>query len=416
MRPTPEEENALAQGRMRAIRLAPYFSDAVYALVPWSAAGKLPPGVGTAVTSTGVLLYEPSVILNEWSIEDMATGYLHEAEHVYRDHAGRAPADCDRERWNVCCDAELADDLKAMGCQLLDTDILPATLGQADGRTAEHYYHDSEERHKRRPCLLPRGRGACGSGSGNPLPGEAGIELPPLPPAREVHLEAMRHDVSHAIQQAAAGTVPGALRRFSAERVRAAEIPWETKLAVLARRAVAWRRGNLSSTYSQTNRRQGGLGFGPGRPVLAAPVSPTPNVCLVQDTSGSLGKEDIAYTLTQAAPILRAAGGRVTFIAIDAKVHTLRQVSRVSEIRRSLAGGGGTDFRPAFDALAKLRNRPDVVVFSTDGYGNFPERRPSWCQVIWLLQCRFGEPNKVPWGASIVIPKARPNAQGIRTR
>jgi len=418
MKPTPAEEDALARGRMRAIRLAPYFSDAVYTLIPWSAAGQLPPGVGMAVTRAGVLLYEPEILLNRWSTEDVATGVLHEAEHIYRDHAGRAEliTDCDHARWNVCGDAELADDLKAMGCQLLDSDILPASLGQPNGHTAEQYYHQLAALHTHRPQPLPRGRGACGSGSGTPFPGEADIELPQPPRAREAHLEAMRHDVSHAIQQAGFRNVPGSLLRHSAEKLRSPEIPWEAKLATLARRAVAWKRGSLSSTYAQVNRRQGGVGFGPGRPVLAAPVSPTPHVCLVQDTSGSVRDEDIAHTLAQAEVILKVAGGRVTFIACDSQVHTIRQVSRVSEIRRSLGGGGGTDFRPAFDALEKLRNRPDVVVFSTDAFGVFPERKPVWCQVIWLLQCHFAEPGRVPWGSSIVIPKRRANAQGIRPR
>ena len=416
MKPTPDEEEALAQGRMRAIRLAPYFSDAVYALIPWSAAGLLPPGVGTAVTASGVMLYEPEVILNQWSVDDMATGTLHEAEHIYRNHAERAEllADCDHQRWNACCDAELADDLQAMGCLMLASDILPARLGQANGLTAEHYYHESVERHAKRPQAVPPGRGACGSGAGNPFPGEEDIELPNLTKTRAAQLEGMRNDVSHAIQQA--GTAPLSLKRYSAEKLRAPLIPWEARLAVLTRRAVAWKRGNLSSTYSQINRRQGGLGFGPGCPILSAPVSPVPNVCLVQDTSGSVSDADMAYTLAQAAPILRAAGGRVTFIACDAKVHTMRQVSSVGEIRKSMIGGGGTDFRPVFDALAKARPRPDVVVFSTDAFGVFPKVRPAWCQVIWLLQCQYAAPGAVPWGASIVVPKPRTNAQGMQPR
>jgi len=397
MKPTPDEAEALAKARMRAFKIAPYFSDAIYALIPWSVPpGTLPPGVGTAVTKAGILLYDSHTILNMWDTDDLCTGYLHEAEHVYRKHAARGAKTDDPQRWNVCCDAELADDLQRMGCKMLSTDVLPRHLSAPNGLTAEQYYGLNPS--------LPDHAG-CGSGSGNPLQGEDELDLPAVSKTREAQLEVMRESVAQAVMQS--GNASASLKRYSAAALQPPIVPWEARLSALARRAVAMKRGSASSTYSQINRRQGGLGFGPGAAVIAAPVSPIPNVCLVQDTSASVGDADVAYTLSQAAPILRAAGGTVTFIACDAKVHTLRKVSSVGEIRKSLAGGGSTDFRPVFDALRKLRNRPDVLVFSTDAYGTFPAMQPSWCRVIWLLQCSFGDPGPVPWGASIIVPKRR---------
>ena len=64
-----------------------------------------------------------------------------------------------------------------------------------------------------------------------------------------------------------------------------------------------------------------------------------------------------------------------------------------------LNGGGGTAFEPAFEALANLRVKPDIVVFGTDGYGSYPEE-PKDMDVIWL--CINGE-ILVDWGETIEL-------------
>jgi predicted metal-dependent peptidase len=66
-------------------------------------------------------------------------------------------------------------------------------------------------------------------------------------------------------------------------------------------------------------------------------------------------------------------------------VHTTRKVSNPKQLLDGLRGGGGTDFRPVFDELSKVRPRPDVLIFITDGGGWAPELPPPGIKVIWLL-------------------------------
>ena len=106
--------------------------------------------------------------------------------------------------------------------------------------------------------------------------------------------------------------------------------------------------------------------------------------------------------LREVGGVLRATGASVTFIAVDAAVHAHQVVRSIDEIADLLKGGGGTDFRPAFDRLRESRNPPDVVVFATDGCGPAPKEEPAWCATIWLL---VGQQVQSPcaWGEQIMV-------------
>ena len=64
-------------------------------------------------------------------------------------------------------------------------------------------------------------------------------------------------------------------------------------------------------------------------------------------------------------------------------------------------GGGGTDFRPVFryiDDHPELD--PNLLIFFTDGYGDYPERAPAY-PVMWLLT-KDGKCD-VEWGMQVKL-------------
>lgn len=64
-------------------------------------------------------------------------------------------------------------------------------------------------------------------------------------------------------------------------------------------------------------------------------------------------------------------------------------------------GGGGTDFRPIFDAIAKLPEPPACLIFLTDLEGWFPDVGPDF-PVLWA---NFGNPKtQAPFGTTIHVP------------
>jgi predicted metal-dependent peptidase len=65
-----------------------------------------------------------------------------------------------------------------------------------------------------------------------------------------------------------------------------------------------------------------------------------------------------------------------------------------------MKGGGGTSFIPVFDELKKTKCTPSILIYFTDGYGNFPEVSPKRYPVLWVLTENHQDP---PWGRTTVI-------------
>jgi predicted metal-dependent peptidase len=63
-----------------------------------------------------------------------------------------------------------------------------------------------------------------------------------------------------------------------------------------------------------------------------------------------------------------------------------------------VSGGGGTDFRPVFEWVAREDMGPDLLVYFTDAEGRFPEREPSF-PVVWLVKGKA----PVPFGTRIQL-------------
>ena len=402
-------QDKLATGRLMACNKFKYFRSALMALVP-----KKSEGLGTfGVTDDGVLLWDPKMV-DQWSVEEIAAVLIHEVSHLLRKHGSRRDRlKIDPMLWNRAADAEINDDLYDARLKLpsfknadgsVDRPIVPQTHKPKlpTGLTAEEYVRLLEKEDKKNGG--GKGKpgpgnpdphaacGWCGSGAGRPLPGE-GDAKGNSKGRSEVQLEQVRRSVAEDVRREAAkgqGRVAAGWVRWAEGTLKPAKVRWQDKLGRLTRAAVAYKAGAVDYKFTHPSRRQAGLGYGPGVPILPALRAPVPKIAVVQDTSGSMGTEELSAGLPEVDAILKGVGGSVTFIACDAAVHTMQPVRHWKELLKLMKGGGGTDFCPAFEALEKKRNdRPDVVVFITDGYGSFPTKPPPF-KVIWLLTGRGG--------------------------
>jgi predicted metal-dependent peptidase len=386
------------------------------------------PGLGTmGVTKDGRLLYDPE-LRHVWSVKQGGTVLFHELWHVLRRHHDR----CDRVHadpkvWNCAGDAEINDDLPPGGTWELPTKgigggdfrpVLPERLfelvgekgGLPNGQMAETYWEALRDKLKKKKGQKGEGKdgqgegkpgpGWCGSAAGNPLPGE------PAPDAgsrSQRELECVRKEVAAAIQAEAAkgrGSLPGGWTVWAESQLAPPKVSWQTKLSKIARSAVEWAAGAVDYRYSATSRRQGGVGYGPGRPILPALRAPKPRVLVVADTSGSMGQAELTTALSEIKGVLATTTCGVTFAAADAAVHEMREVKNWREIIPLLKGGGGTDFGPAFEAASKMRPRPSVIIFATDGDGTCPDSPPPGMRVIWLLTGKHAH-EPCSWGEKI---------------
>lgn len=274
----------------------------------------------------------------------------------------------------------------------------PSSFGEENGKTAEEYYNAL--RKKAKIVTVSPGAGWCGSGAGKELPNE-----PTGGGRSEADINLVRQGVADALNKIPAkdrGTVPADWLRWAESQLKPVTVPWQRKLARVCRAAIAYKAGMTDYHYGKLSRRQSGMGIGPGKPILPVLRSPTPNVAVAVDTSGSMGESELLDAISETKGILQAAGSRVTFLACDSEVHSTKAISDWKQIKNLLKGGGGTDFHPIFDAIDKLPHRPDILVLATDGFGPAPATAPRGMHVIWLL---IGPGAKAPvtWGESVTV-------------
>lgn len=247
------------------------------------------------------------------------------------------------------------------------------------------------------------GGGWCGSCAGHSFPNEP----KETKGARgKTDVERAVRAVAQAVREEAAspgkGTVPAFLARWAEEMLAPAEVPWEQELAAQTRNAMAWRPNAVDHKYDAPSRRQAGIGYGPGRPMLPRFRMPVPNVTVIVDTSGSMGAKELGAACRETAGILKAVGANVTFVTCDAQVHGITKVQNVKQAIAALAGGGGTDMRPALEAVAKLKPRPEVVVCITDlQIGDVGEQIPG-VKMVWLGVGPYQGPDPL-WGKTIRV-------------
>lgn len=419
----------LAAARLWAVNRAPYLSHALLALQPHAH-----PGLGTmAVTSKGVLLIDP-VVLAQWTASQAGSMLTHETLHMVLEHHARAEH-CnahDQRAWNYAADAEINDDLLLANYPLPGKPVTPQSLHCRPFETAEVYYQEQRQQQaasasnggepgessaESQEGASPSpgngeapGPGWCGSGAGRPVPGEdAALEQPGAPPGCSApELAVIRRAVAAAITEASKtrGSVPAGLQRWAERFAEPAKVSWQTVLMQLVRSACARISGSVDTTYQRRSRRQAGLSIGGalGAPVLPALYAPVPRVAVVLDTSGSTGERELGAAMTELGGILQTVRSEVQWCACDAAVHELLPVVSTEQAMHHVRGGGGTDFRPAFAALAALpkQKRPQVVVFATDGQGPAPEQAPPGMEVVWLL---LGDGARAPasWGTVIAL-------------
>ena len=126
------------------------------------------------------------------------------------------------------------------------------------------------------------------------------------------------------------------------------------------------------------------------------------NVVVVIDTSGSISAEEIQEFMSEIDAIKSQVRARITLLTCDSELNygcpwyfePWDEFSPDVEIR----GGGGTNFRPAFDWVAEQDRAPDLLMYFTDAEGLFPRTEPLY-PVLWLVKGK----RPVPFGNRIQL-------------
>jgi predicted metal-dependent peptidase len=192
------------------------------------------------------------------------------------------------------------------------------------------------------------------------------------------------------------GSMPGGLMR-ELEGLFNPEVPWQQLLQEYANEAAT---GMTDFTWKKFNRVWRMYDY-----YLPGMKGDKVNVFIAADTSGSMGNHDLRRIFTEAKDIMDRYGS-VYYLSCDARVHSSLRVDSIEEMVKNTKGGGGTDFKPVFkhvDEMYYTEETPPVLVFFTDGYGDFPSYEPPY-PVIWVM---IDSDVQAPFGKQIEIRHRR---------
>lgn len=365
---------------------------------------KADPGVETASVSINVVIrMNPTWILS-MPLAKVCGLVVHELLHRVLKHAERVGLRL-RDVWGIAGDRVINGMVVSMGYEIPDGGITPQNTLPNEGTdlTTEEAYE----------LLLKDGKGGgggsgdsgsdggdgsgtpqtgykvgkCGSGAGNPLPGDDEADADDGQLASVVE-----QAVDETLKEAAIaggrnpGSVPAALRRQIEALLTPPRVPWQRLLGQAVRRCVQWRPGATHLRYDAPSRRQGGIGYGAGKPVLARLRQAVPRVVVGWDTSGSMRGSVQNMIAAELKGLLSAVQADVHVFVCDAAIHGAKACRNIKDAvaLANNGGGGGTDFRPVFEAAGKLKDGCDLFIYATDLYGAFPAAPPTY-PVIWLV-------------------------------
>lgn len=414
-----EVMNAIASARLKLRSAMPYASRTLGELGMIVDARTLEAGgmPTMAVTGTGYLLIHPGFV--EYVVKhpegSLRLAFIigHEVLHIALRHMFRAKTLALREgdawdpiRWNVAADIALNQMLAPNKGLRLPPDAATHTeFNLPEGKMAETYYgllkgNPKLEELKQMMESISNGsgkrqpgegtgttKGACGSGSGGEgLPDDAESKIVGERPkwgesAQERVAKGFEAQVAeYAKTSEGRGNLPAGLLLEVGEAVKPPKVPWQTVLKAKITHAAQHRQGAEDVDWTRPSIRAAGLGWGQGSPFLPKLIERVPRVCVLLDTSGSMGGL-LQSAMAEVVSILTHVQAEVSFIACDADVHASGFVETHQQALDLVKGGGGTDMKPGIKKA--LEFKPNILVCLTDGFigdvGPDPGVPVVWC-------------------------------------
>lgn len=412
--PTPvttREQFQRARGKARLV--LPHFGKYLWDLF-FVQSDKVP----TMASDERARVYCNPDFMQRESLDVLAFGVLHEMLHVKMDDCSLTrKLGWDPKLGNFAQDLRINQILQADGLRVPEWALMPEQFGFPRGLGAVEYYALLKKLQEKGDKRVPQpgdgegegegqgqgqgqakpkpgsdqrpGAGNCGSCShGQAEPYELPANDPNAPGISEVERRIGSHSFAEDVRDGKAsrsrGTGGGALDRWAAEHLAPPRIPWEQVLASVLRDERDRRLGSTEPTFARASRRQWPMWQQGSRVLLPSTYEPPVSAAWVADTSGSMGKDELALVLATIESLCRALDVPVRGFCVDGQVYELQEVEAGAGIR--LTGGGGTDMRLGIAACAELQPPPSVCVVVTDGYTPWPsEPVPSMAVVAVIV-------------------------------
>ena len=145
------------------------------------------------------------------------------------------------------------------------------------------------------------------------------------------------------------------------------------------------------------------------------------------DTSQSTSGELVQAFLSETYGILKESENffrkvKIHILQCDTQVQSDVRITNADELQEymehfELKGGGGTDFRPVFTYVERLRRSGQLrelkgLLYFTDGLGEFPRKRPDYETAFLFINEQKPEVKLPPWAMSLILEEEELLAAG----
>ncbi|OGU24714.1 MAG: hypothetical protein A2580_09675 [Hydrogenophilales bacterium RIFOXYD1_FULL_62_11] len=373
-------------------------------------------GIKTTGTDAKAFYFNPAFVEN-LSLAQTQFILAHEALHCAMGHPHRRNHRVKR-RWDVACDHAVNLILIEEGLKpplhgiladqnfmtLSAEEIYPLIPEDTPEESFDQHLFDSDNEQGASPDDTQRqddpdagntgGQGKEGQSEAEEQQGsgsQASQKPNEMSPAeREELAEQWKNRLAAAAQAARqAGKLSQSMMRW-VDGLLAPSLPWR---ALLARFFAVNQRDDYS--WRRPSRREGDA-------ILPRLSSEGLEVIAAIDTSGSISDEELREFVSELDALKGQVRAKVTLLACDNHVAEAApweyEPWDAMQLPNDIEGGGGTDFRPVFDWVETENRSPNMLVYFTDGEGDFPKVPPNY-PVIWLVKGK----GKVPWGERVQL-------------
>lgn len=192
------------------------------------------------------------------------------------------------------------------------------------------------------------------------------------------------HDILEKTASRSRGTMPAEYKEVIEKLKKPAKISWKK---ILKTKVGKVRKGK-KKTILRFNRRQ------PFRNDLRGTLPGTRlgKIIVAVDTSGSMSSQALAEVLNEVYHIVKNEKIECEVIYFDSDISKVVDIKDANKMKFEIYGRGGTSFQPVFDYLEKqykeerkYNKKEDMVVFFTDGYGEYEIETYGFNDLIWII-------------------------------
>jgi predicted metal-dependent peptidase len=298
----------------------------------------------------------------------------HECLHIVMDHINRM-----EERkamtqigtlWNVATDLAINQLIINLPKCALRVGVIPFDKLQLD-RSAEEYYDALLQDQKNMQQISMQGNG----------------DHSKWMESDNTAVDAIPEIVKEAVRRSQ-GSIPSNVSKYVEQVTRTRKIAWDKVLRQWIAQSI---KVGHKFSWKRPSKRFGEIQKGK---ICKRDIK----IAVAVDTSGSIDDGMYKRFIGELNNLRTTYKAQLTLIQCDAKVQKVWSLTPHQTIPLEIHGRGGTDFRPVFDYLKEKKLNPDVLIYLTDMWGEFPSS--SNVKTLWVS---WSSETRAPFGRVVQI-------------